>query len=85
MKKIISISLISSVAIMLMTGCGGSSARPSEIDPSLNENTLYVHTKDNKKLARAIKRAGEASGWSITEFKSNSVIAEKVQMVILMT
>jgi len=77
MKKIISLTLISSVAVMLITGCGGSSARPSEIDPSLNANTLYVHTKNNEKLAHAIIRAGEASGWTITKFKSNSMIAEK--------
>ncbi|WP_040766497.1 hypothetical protein [Sulfurimonas gotlandica] len=32
----------------------------------------------NKKIAHAIEKAGEKTGWKITEFKSNEVIAEKV-------
>lgn len=76
MKKIISITLISSVALMLTTGCGG--AGPSAHDPSLNENVLYVNTHNNNKIAKAIHKAGESTGWKITEFKSNAVISEKM-------
>lgn len=75
MKKIISITLISSVALMLITGCGGSG--PSAHDPSISENALYVNIHNNGKLAKAIHKAGEATGWKITKFKSNTVIAEK--------
>lgn len=75
MKKIISLTLISSVAVMLITGCGGSG--PSSHDPSISENALYVNTHNNEKLAHAIHKAGEITGWKITEFKSNAVIAEK--------
>ncbi len=76
MKKIIATALISSVTLMLITGCGGSG--PSSHDPSLSENVLYVNIHKNEKLEKAILKAGEASGWTITKFKSNSVIAEKV-------
>ena len=75
MKKIISITLISSVALMLTTGCGGSG--PSA-DPSISENALYVKTHNNEKISKAIDKAGEATGWKITKFKSNAVVAEKV-------
>jgi len=76
MKKIISLTLISSVALMLITGCGGSG--PSSHDQSIGKNALYVKQHNNEKLIKSIEKAGEASGWKITKFKSNSVIAEKV-------
>lgn len=76
MKNIISLTLISSVTLMLTTGCGG--AGPSAHDPSISENALYVNTHNNEKLSKAIHKAGEATGWKITSFKSNAVIAEKV-------
>ncbi len=75
MKKILSLTLISSVALMLITGCGGS--EPSVKDPSVNENALYIKTHDNKKIAKAIHEAGEKAGWRITNFKSNALLAEK--------
>ena len=78
MKKIISATLISSVALMLITGCGGSGPSTNHNDPSINENALYVNMHDNKKLIKAINKAGEATGWKITKFKTNALIAEKV-------
>ena len=76
MKKILSLTLISSVALMLITGCGGS--EPLVKDPSVNENALYTNTHNNDKIAKAIQEAGEKAGWRITNFKSNALIAEKV-------
>lgn len=75
MKKIISLTLISSVALLLTTGCGGSG--PSA-DPSISENALYTNMHNNEKLLKVIHKAGSASGWKITDFKSNMVVAEKV-------
>ena len=78
MKKIISLTLISSVALMLITGCGGSGPSAEHNDPSINKNALYTNMHNNEKLAKVIHKAGEENGWKITKFKSNTVIAEKV-------
>ncbi len=75
MKKILSLTLMSSVALMLITGCGGS--KPTVKDPSVNENALYIKTYNNKKIAKAIHEAAKKAGWRITNFKSNALIAEK--------
>ena len=75
MKKIISLTLISSVAVMLITGCGSSES--SSHDAGISENALYVNTHNNEKLAHAIHKAGKNTGWKITAYKSNMVIAEK--------
>ena len=81
MKKILSLTLISSVALMLITGCGGSEPsvkNPSIKDPSVNKNALYINTHDNEKIAKSIHEAAKKAGWRITEFKQNALIAEKI-------
>jgi hypothetical protein len=78
MNKILSITLISAITLVLSTGCGGTSPSPESHDAKVSEDALYVQTHDNKKIAHAIEKAGEKTGWKITEFKSNEVIAEKV-------
>jgi len=81
MKKITSLTLISSVALLLITGCGGSgptAENEGHNDAKISKNALYVNTYNNKKLAKAIQQAGEESGWKITKFKTNAVVAEKV-------
>lgn len=65
MKKILSITLISALALLFTTGCGGGS--------------LDVKKYNGKKIGHAIEKAGEKTGWKITEFKSNEVIAEKTK------
>jgi hypothetical protein len=86
MKKILSITLISALTLLFSTGCGGTTATVAapeasqatgHNDPKVSSEALYVETHNNKKIAHAIKKAGEATGWKITEFKNNEVIAEK--------
>ncbi len=77
MKKILSITLISALALVLSTGCGGTTAAPAQKDAKVSTEALYVNTHDNKKVAHAIEKAGQKTGWKITEFKNNEVIAEK--------
>ncbi len=86
MKKILSVALISALALMLSTGCSSKSDTkpanapanaPAKLDPKVSKGALYVKTHDNKKIAHAIEKAGEKTGWKITKFKSNEVIAEK--------
>ena len=82
MKKILSVAFISALALMLSTGCSSKgdakpSNAPANLDAKVSKEALYVKTHDNKKIAHAIEKAGEKTGWKITEFKSNEVIAEK--------
>jgi len=83
MKKILSATLISTLALMLSTGCSdtkpapASAAAPKNLDAKVSQEALFVKTHNNKKVAHAIEKAAEKTGWDITEFKSNEVIAEK--------
>jgi len=88
MKKIFSITLVSALSLVLSTGCSSkgdvkpsdnvaTTSSSSSIDAKISKDALFVNTHDNKKIIKAIKRAGEKTGWNITEFKSNEVIAEK--------
>jgi len=67
MKKILSLSLISALTLVLLTGCN-----------STGGDGLQVKTHDNEKILHAIEEAGKQNGWKITEFKNNEVIAEKI-------
>ncbi len=80
MKKILALTLISSVTLILTTGCGGSgpSAKSPLKDPSVNENALYINTQNNDKIAKSIHTAGQQAGWRVTDFNSNALIAEKI-------
>ena len=77
MKKILSITLISAVTLLLSSGCMGGSHVPEHRDAAVSEDALYVETHNNEKILHAIKKAGEETGWKITEFKGNEVVAEK--------
>jgi predicted nucleic acid-binding Zn ribbon protein len=84
MKKILSIALISTLSLVLSTGCSSKedvkpaqTAKPKHVDAKVSEDALFVHEKNNKKVLHDIKKAGEKTGWHITDFKTNEVIAEK--------
>ena len=44
-----------------------------------NENYALKANYSQKKLQKLIIEAGEENGWIMTEFKSNTLIAEKIQ------
>ncbi len=84
MKKILTITLISIITVMISSGCkDGSSVTPVEPqevrDAKVSKEALYVGVHDNEKLSKAIKKAAKKTGWKITEFKSNEVLAEKTE------
>jgi len=72
MKKVIIFGLATSLSLILLSGCGG--------EPSPESHTGMVEKQDmtQAKMHKLIKRAGEDSGWIMTEFKSNALIAEKI-------
>jgi hypothetical protein len=71
MKKIITLGLISSLSALLFVGCGGT---PSPEDHSGMVERAHM---TQEKVHKIIVKAAQADGWSMTEFKSNALIAEK--------
>jgi len=78
MKKILSIALIATLTVAFSAGCGGSSPEAESHSAKVSDRAIYVGMDDNEAIIEAIKKAADATGWNITEFKSNEVIAEKV-------
>ncbi len=77
MNKMIKIALAATVSMFLMTGCGGGNIQTSESSMSGGtELTLQSHTK-TETVHDAVMKAGEKLGLTMTEFKSNAIIAEK--------
>ena len=72
MKKVIIFGLATSLSLVLLSGCGG--------EPSPESHTGMVEKQDmtQAKMHKLIKKAGEDAGWIMTEFKSNALIAEKI-------
>jgi len=78
MTKMIKVGLASATTLLLMTGCGGADTTTAENSMSGGiEMTLQGH-HNNKSIQEAIIKVGEEHGWKITEFKSNAVVAEKI-------
>ena len=83
MNKIITISVTVALSAFLV-GCSGTPDAPdSEISnnshmSSVESNLLLINSyMTNKEIAKIVKKAGEDAGWRMSEFKSDSFIAEK--------
>ncbi|MBU0720000.1 hypothetical protein KJ877_01520 [bacterium] len=79
MKKILQISLIATVSVFLFAGCSGKNVggTPEDSMSGGYEIPITTHISD-KNLHDAITKAGERSGWNMIEFKTTSIIAEKI-------
>ncbi len=64
MKKLFLVTIISSLALILSMGCSSNQQN------YLKKDSISVSILD-------IEKAAEKSGWKITPFKNNEVIAEK--------
>jgi maltose-binding protein MalE len=72
MKKVIILGLVTSLSIVLLSRCGG------EPSPESRTGTIEKQHMTQEKVQERIKKAGEDAGWIMTEFKSNALIAEKI-------
>jgi len=72
MKKVITLGLVSALSTILLVGCGSATPSP--------EASVKIHNgyMTQEKVHKIIKQAGEEAGWKMTEFKSNTMIAEKI-------
>jgi len=57
---------------MLLVGCSATT------DPEAHTSDMHTKNLTQKKVHKMIKKAAEENGWKMTEFKVNSMIAEKI-------
>ena len=72
MKKVITLSILSLFSIFALSAC------MSTASPEAHTGTVEKKHMTQKKVHKIIKKAGEDAGWNMTEFKSNAMIAEKI-------
>lgn len=75
MNKILTLALVSALTLVLSTGC---SSKNSAVNAEASKDALYTKMHNDEKIIDAIIVAGKKTGWIVTRFKSNEVIAEKV-------
>lgn len=81
MKKNVSIAVVTIAAFTLMSGCSatkGASTDMDVMDASVCKTAIYVGDRNPKSVLNAIKSGGKKDGWRMTEFKANSILAEKM-------
>ena len=79
MKKIIISSITVVLSTFLLSGCN-TNATPSHTSDDA-QAVDYVHFDkkiDSKSMQSILKKVGESEGWRMTEYKSNAMIAEKI-------
>jgi len=72
MKHIITLSIASIFTSLLLVGCSATTS-----SPEAHTGTVHGKHMTQEKVHKIIKQAGEESGWIMTEFKSNALVAEK--------
>ena len=70
LKKLLSVLCISTLTLVLATGCTATGSTEEA------HSTEYK-SLTNEQIHEAIIRGGEKAGWKMTEYKNNEVIAEK--------
>jgi len=80
MKKMLQITLMATALSLVITGCSMKSGGAwQEQTMSGSMESMVPADISKKQLHKAILSAGEKSGWKMTEFKSNSLVAEKME------
>ena len=77
MKKLVTMTIATTLSMFLLTACSSNVQTAEDSMSGGVELTLSGH-HSNKSIQKAIIKVGEEHGWKITEFKSDAVIAEKI-------
>ena len=77
MKKLVTMTIATTLSMFLLTACASNAQTAEDSISGGVALTLNGH-HSNKSIQKAIIKVGEEHGWKITEFKSNAVIAEKI-------
>lgn len=79
MKKIIVIGATLLLSAFLLDGCNTNATPSHASEDAKSENYIYFPTTiQPKEMQKILKSVGESEGWRITEYKSNAMIAEKL-------
>ncbi len=82
MKKLITLGIASALGALLFVGCSSSSSTPapasSSHDAKTVDSTFFSKHLTQEKAHKLIISAGKEAGWKMTKFKSNAIIAEKI-------
>ncbi len=76
MKNTIKLGILSLIASVLVMGCASS---------GVSHDAMTHKTVSTKEIHDIIKKAAEQEGWRMTEFRANSMIAEKDGVVTTVT
>ena len=71
MKKITKLSVLSVLASFILIGCSNSNESLESVGTIHKENIIQIN------IHNKIKEVAEHHGWLITEFKTNTLLAEK--------
>ncbi len=77
MKNTIRLGVLSLLASLFLVGCVATSGVSSDV--------IAHKTVSTKEMHDIIKKAAEEDGWRMTEFRGNSMIAEKDGVVTTVT
>jgi len=72
MRKVITLGIASVLSALVLVGCGAATS------PETHTGEIHNKHMTQEKIHKIIKKAGEDNGWKMTEFKSNTMIAEKI-------
>ena len=78
MNKILKISIVTALSSFLLVGCSGTPDAPDSEMSSVEAHAAKAHGYlSQEKIASIVQKAGEEAGWKMTEFKSDTYVAEK--------
>ena len=78
MNKILKIGIVTALSSFLLVGCSGTPDAPDSEMSSVETNAAKAHSYiSQEKISSIVQKAGEEAGWKMTEFKSDTFIAEK--------
>lgn len=78
MKKFLLTTLLGTTLLTFYSGCSNpSSPEAGQESISHSKSALYTHIHNDKKLKQLVIKAAKEKGWRVTNFKENSIIAEK--------
>ena len=76
MNRVLKLSIVTAISSFLLVGCNSGPDTSHMSSTEMHAAESHKHLSQ-KKLSVIIKTAGEEAGWKMTEFKSDTFVAEK--------
>ncbi|MBU1657604.1 hypothetical protein KKG72_00950 [bacterium] len=78
MKNIIKMGSASLLSMLLFVGCSAGNSAAVLQEKGATERISINKSLTQKDIHEIIKNVGEKEGWIMTEYKTNSLLAEKI-------